>query len=113
MKPFLALGLLLLLMACSREIDPKKVARVEQNFSKIKPGMTKAQVEQLVGEPISRGDFEFRKSELCAIPPCQIEIWALEATVDKTSEWPHVAIDRRTQKVIKAFRAEGDQYLLW
>jgi SmpA / OmlA family len=112
MKQFLHTIPLLFLMACSSQIDPKQIARVEQNFDKIKPGMTKEQVKKNVGEPISKGNFEFKnKVSLCGNPPCYMEIWALAAAADKFSEWPHVAIDRKTQRVVTVFRAEGDEYI--
>jgi hypothetical protein len=105
---------LLFLIACSNQIDPKQIARVEQNFDKIKPGMTTEQIKKIVGEPISKGNFEFKNVvSLCNKPPCYVEVWALAATADKFLEWPHVAIDRKTQRVIKVFRAEGDEYIPW
>jgi hypothetical protein len=103
---------LLFLIACSSQINPQQIAQVEQNFDKLKPGMTKDQVKQMVGEPISKGNFEFKNIvSLCSNPPCYVEIWALAAPANQFSEWPHVAIDHKTQRVVKVFRAEGDEYI--
>lgn len=103
---------LLLLTACSSQPDPEQIARVEQNFDKIQPGMTESQVIELVGKPLDQGQFTLNsEDEPCTQPPCQIEIWVLPATSEESyTNWPHVAFDPKTNRVIKPFETGIDRY---
>jgi outer membrane protein assembly factor BamE (lipoprotein component of BamABCDE complex) len=51
----LLLVILMLTAACGTGIKPEQIARVEQNFNKIKQGMTKEEVEKLIGKPYRYG----------------------------------------------------------
>jgi hypothetical protein len=105
--------------ACSSlpEPDPKLIAKVEQNFDKIQPGMTREQVRKLVGEPLERrivtagGDKEW-SAQLCGQPkpPCEVDLWLLRGDPNDYLDWPHVSFDPETGRVIRTFREAQDKY---
>jgi len=100
---------LLLLTACSSQPDPEQIARVEQNFDKIQPGMTKEQVRKLVGEPFKVNEnFELTKGLGCN----SCELWLLVGSIQDI-KWPHVVFDRTTNRVTKRFEEEPDEYFLF
>ena len=100
--------------ACIKTPSPESIARVEQNFDKIEPGMAEAEVEALVGEPFKSGTYTFNVATpkadhlKCIQPPCSWDIWALNAAYGggDDSQWPIVAFDRNSHRVIKAFRGD-------
>jgi hypothetical protein len=118
----LILVILMLMTACGTGIKPEQIARVEQNFDKIKPGMTKDEVEKLVGKPYRDGTITYNIADSpnnkmneqvleCKIAPCSWDVWALAAEAGEDDlEWPIIAFDRNTHRVIKIFRDELEDY---
>jgi hypothetical protein len=104
--------------ACSAlpPLDPEQIARVEQNFDKIQPGMTQEQVRKLVGEPlesrIARTMDNKWSAQLCGQPKpsCEVDLWLLEADPEDYMDWPHVSFDPKTGRVIRSFKEEQDKY---
>jgi hypothetical protein len=111
---------LLFLMACTQRVDSKKVARVKENFDKIKPGMTNDEVKKLVGEPIQEGTITYNHANYpakrndmhltCKLAPCSWDAWALEANPEDFDAWPIVIFDRNTHRVTQTFREELEDY---
>jgi hypothetical protein len=114
MKLLLRVIPLLFLIACVREIDPwaidpKQIDRVKQNLGKIKPGMNKEQVKQLLGNPRKA------KGGLGPLDPLkciECELWIYPAD-EETIDWPQIAFEETTNKVTKVFCEEPDEYFLF
>jgi hypothetical protein len=92
----LLLIVLMLTAACGTGIKPEQIARVEENFDKIKPGMTKKQVEALVGSPLAEKVVIFD--------------WALVADKDEYGAWPKVIFDHETGRVVKLMHEEFGRF---
>jgi hypothetical protein len=109
MKKILRIIPLFFLIACSKQVEAEQVAKVEQNFDKIKLGLNKEQVQRLLGSPraIKRdiGPFNSLKCNKC-------ELWIYPAE-EGTIKWPQVAFETATNTVTKTFRAEPDEYFLF
>jgi hypothetical protein len=106
---------LMLTTACGTGIKPEQIARVEESFHKIKPGMTKQQVEEIVGKPYMKVTLMYNTTSesvlICMVPPCSWDLWALAADVKKNSiDWPIVVFDPHTAQVIKIFRDDLELY---
>jgi hypothetical protein len=97
----------ILITACSTDIKPDQIARVEQNFDKIKPGMTREQVRALIGHPLDIND---KLSEHEEIGCSKCEVWLLYSNPENYLNWPQVAFDVRTGKVTKVFRIQNDRF---
>jgi hypothetical protein len=117
----LILVILMLITACGTGIKPEQMTRVEQNFNKIKQGMTKEEVEKLVGKPYRYGTITYNVADStsdtfkpvleCKLAPCSWDVWALAADPKQDYlEWPMIAFDRNTNRVIKSFREELEEY---
>jgi hypothetical protein len=107
----LLLIVLMLTAACGTGIKPEQIARVEENFDKIKPGMTKKQVEALVGSPLAEQVVIFdSKTDLCERPQCKLEVWALVADKDEYGAWPKVIFDHETGRVVKLMHEEFGRF---
>jgi hypothetical protein len=107
----LILIIMMLITACGTGIKPEQIVKVEQNFDKIKPGMTKKEVKALVGNPLAEQIVIFdAKTDLCDNPQCNLEIWALTADKADYAVWPKVVFDHKTGKVIKTLREEFSRY---
>jgi hypothetical protein len=117
----LLLVILMLTAACGTGIKPEQIARVEQNFNKIKQGMTKEEVEKLIGKPYRYGTIThnvadspsdtFKPALECKIAPCSWDVWALAADPKQDFlKWPMIAFDRKTNRAIKIFREELEDY---
>ena len=81
---------------------------VEQNFDKLKVGMTKEQVipliggERKVGVIFNPGKFPEQQSRW--------QVWALCNNPQKDYEWYFIAFDTKTNKVVKIFSGWFDEY---
>jgi hypothetical protein len=111
----LLLIVLMLTAACGTGIKPEQIARVEENFNKIKQGMTKEEVEEIIGKPYMKGTLTYNTVTetmlKCKLPPCSWDLWALAADGKKNStNWPIVVFDRNTQRVTRTFRDELEHY---
>jgi hypothetical protein len=112
---------MMLITACGTGIKPEQIVKVEQNFNKIKPGMTKEEVVKLVGKPYGDGTITYNVADSpddtskpvleCKLAPCSWDVWALSAEAgEDDSEWPLVAFDRNRSRVIKIFRDDLEMY---
>jgi hypothetical protein len=102
----------ILITACSTDIKPDQIARVERNFGRIKPGMTGKQVEALVGKPYKEGGIGYTvKTPSCKTPPCQWDVWALNARIPEDySNWPIVIFEPKTGRVSKVSKDDFEDY---
>jgi hypothetical protein len=108
----LILAMLMLMTACGIGIKPEQITRVEENFTKIQPGMTMKQVEALVGKPYKEGGIGYTvKTPSCKTPPCQWDVWALNARIPEDySNWPIVIFEPKTGRVSKVSKDDFEDY---
>lgn len=90
---------------------------VEQNFDKLKVGMTKEQVipliggERKVGVILNPGNFPGeRPGEYLREQKTPWEIWALCDNPKKPYEWYMIAFDTKTNKVVKIVSGDPEAY---
>ena len=91
----------------------KQCEVVKQNFDKLKVGMTKKEVIPLIG-----GERKVRaiynSGKFPGEPPSEQktpwEVWALCDNPQKYYEWYFIAFDTKTNKVVKIFSGEIDDY---
>lgn len=90
---------------------------VKQNFDKLKVGMTKEQVipliggERKVGVILNPGSFPGeRPGEFLSEQKTPWEVWALCNNPQTDYEWYFIAFDTKTNKVVKIFSGEIDDY---
>ena len=90
---------------------------VEQNFDKLKVGMTKEQVipliggERKVGVILNPGSFPGeRPGEFLSEQKTPWEIWALCSNPKKPYEWFMIAFDTKTNRVVKIVSGDPEAY---
>jgi hypothetical protein len=118
MKQLLLITSLLTLMACIPRTDSTKVLRVEENLPKVKLGMAKDKVRELVGEPKKEGtitynNFPSEKTNthlICKRAPCTWDVWALEVKLEDFDNRLILIFDRNTHRLTQIFRDEQGQY---
>lgn len=90
---------------------------VEQNFDKLKVGMTKEQVIPLIGGE-RKVSAIYNPGNFPGDPPDEFlseqktpwEVWGLCNTYQKSYEWYFIAFDTKTNKVVKIFSGPFDRY---
>ena len=92
--------------AC-KGIDTAQVARVEQNFDQVAPGMTKEQVQELLGNPWNIKK-DILSSDAMECDDC--ELWQYPAAEDEIL-WPHIAFEETTGEVTATFHEDPDEYV--
>jgi hypothetical protein len=114
--------ILMLITACGSSIKPEQIARVEQNFDEIKPGMTKEEVKKLIGKPYKSGTILYSSAddsrndtkpvlECKTTTKCSWELWALPANMKQNFySWPIVVFNYKTSKVAETFRGNLEEY---
>lgn len=86
----------------------KQCEKVEQNFDKLKIGMTKQEIIPLIGgerkaNPIfNPGKFKEQKSKW--------EVWALCSDSKNQSKWSMIVFDTKTNRVVKIFVGDPEVY---
>jgi len=106
MKRILQLSPLILIMYSCKGVDTAQVARVEQNFERIEPGMTREQVKGMLGVPWNVKK-DILSSDAMECEDC--ELWQYPAPEDEIL-WPHIVFEETTGEVTATFQEDPSEY---
>lgn len=98
-----------LLSACGFDTTAEETFRAEQNFAKVELGMTRSEVENLMGEPAQKKDIGLFEPQHSDLRCTDCELWIYLAS-EGGIELPQVAFDIATGKVTQTVREESDKY---